>query len=152
MDKRIASADAAIEKIRDGATILMGGFGLCGIPESLIAAIRRKGVKDLTIVVDASVVADNGEVYPPQRRERPHHCQQQRWRRRLRHWSVAPAAAGQEDDLDLRGRKQTLRAISPERRITRGIESAGHSERTPPRRRRRYPRVLYTHGVRHDGG
>src|SRR6266513_5161855 len=50
MDKRIASADAAVEKILDGATILMGGFGLCGIPENLIAAVRRKGTKDLTIV------------------------------------------------------------------------------------------------------
>src|SRR6267143_2499078 len=50
MDNRIASADAAIEKIHDGATILMGGFGLCGIPENLIAAVRRKGTKDLTIV------------------------------------------------------------------------------------------------------
>jgi 3-oxoacid CoA-transferase subunit A len=50
MDKRIASADAAIEKLADGATILMGGFGLCGIPENLIAAVRRKGTKNLTIV------------------------------------------------------------------------------------------------------
>src|SRR2546429_7050622 len=50
MDKRIASADVGIEKLRDGATILMGGFGLCGIPENLIAAVRRKGTKDLTIV------------------------------------------------------------------------------------------------------
>ena len=50
MDKRIASADAAVERIHDGATILMGGFGLCGIPENLIDAVRRKGVKDLTIV------------------------------------------------------------------------------------------------------
>src|SRR6266478_1462589 len=50
MDKRIASADAAIEKIHDGATILMGGFGLCGIPENLIAAVCRKDTKDLTIV------------------------------------------------------------------------------------------------------
>jgi 3-oxoacid CoA-transferase subunit A len=50
MDKRIATADAAIEKITDGATILMGGFGLCGIPENLIAALRRKGTKGLTIV------------------------------------------------------------------------------------------------------
>jgi 3-oxoacid CoA-transferase subunit A len=50
MDKRIASADAAIEKLSDGSTILMGGFGLCGIPEILIAALRRKGAKDLTIV------------------------------------------------------------------------------------------------------
>jgi 3-oxoacid CoA-transferase subunit A len=50
MDKRIAAADVGIEKLRDGMTILMGGFGLCGIPENLIAAVRRKGTKDLTIV------------------------------------------------------------------------------------------------------
>jgi 3-oxoacid CoA-transferase subunit A len=50
VDKRISSPDAAIENLQDGATILMGGFGLCGIPENLIAAVRRKGVKDLTIV------------------------------------------------------------------------------------------------------
>src|SRR5215813_12346445 len=50
MDKTIASADAAIAKLNDGATILMGGFGLCGIPESLIAAVKRKGTKNLTIV------------------------------------------------------------------------------------------------------
>src|SRR6266403_4949791 len=50
MDKHIASADAAIAKLADGATILMGGFGLCGIPENLIAAVQRKGTKDLTIV------------------------------------------------------------------------------------------------------
>jgi 3-oxoacid CoA-transferase subunit A len=60
MDKRIASADAAIEKICDGATILMGGFGLCGIPENLIAAVRRKGTKDLTIVSNNAGVDDFG--------------------------------------------------------------------------------------------
>jgi 3-oxoacid CoA-transferase subunit A len=60
MDKRIASADAAIEKINDGATILMGGFGLCGIPENLIAAVRRKGTKDLTIVSNNAGVDDFG--------------------------------------------------------------------------------------------
>jgi 3-oxoacid CoA-transferase subunit A len=49
MDKRIESADAAIEKLQDGATILMGGFGLCGMPENLIEAVRRKGTKNLTI-------------------------------------------------------------------------------------------------------
>lgn len=50
MDKRVSSADMAIEKLFDGATILMGGFGLCGIPENLIAAVRRKGTKNLTVV------------------------------------------------------------------------------------------------------
>src|SRR5260370_8713496 len=49
MDKRIASADAAIAKLTDGATILVGGFGLCGVPEHLIDAVRRKGTKNLTI-------------------------------------------------------------------------------------------------------
>jgi 3-oxoacid CoA-transferase subunit A len=50
MDKRISSAAAAIENLKDGMTVLMGGFGLCGIPENLIAAVRDKGTKDLTIV------------------------------------------------------------------------------------------------------
>jgi 3-oxoacid CoA-transferase subunit A len=60
MDKRIASTDAAIEHLRDGMTILMGGFGLCGIPENLIAAVRRKGTKDLTIVSNNAGVEDFG--------------------------------------------------------------------------------------------
>ena len=50
MDKRVANADAAIAKIQDGTTILLGGFGLCGIPENLIAALQRKGSKELTLV------------------------------------------------------------------------------------------------------
>ena len=49
MDKRVANADVAIEKLFDGAVILMGGFGTCGIPENLIAAVRRKGTKNLTV-------------------------------------------------------------------------------------------------------
>ena len=60
MDKRIASADTAIEKLQDGATILMGGFGLCGIPENLIAAVRRKGTKNLTIASNNAGVDDFG--------------------------------------------------------------------------------------------
>jgi 3-oxoacid CoA-transferase subunit A len=60
MDKRISSAEAAIEKLADGATILMGGFGLCGIPENLIAAVRRKGTKDLTIISNNAGVDDFG--------------------------------------------------------------------------------------------
>ncbi|MGC1416015.1 MAG: CoA transferase subunit A [Candidatus Acidiferrum sp.] len=60
MDKRISSADAAIANLTDGATILMGGFGLCGIPENLIAAVRRKGTKDLTIVSNNAGVDDFG--------------------------------------------------------------------------------------------
>lgn len=60
MDKRIASADAAVERLTDGVTILMGGFGLCGVPENLVAAVRRKGVKNLTIVSNNAGVDDFG--------------------------------------------------------------------------------------------
>ncbi len=60
MDKRVANADAAIQNIGDGATIMMGGFGLCGIPENLIAAVKRKGVKNLTIVSNNAGVDDFG--------------------------------------------------------------------------------------------
>jgi 3-oxoacid CoA-transferase subunit A len=60
MDKRISSADSAIEKLTDGVTILMGGFGLCGVPENLIAAVRRKGTKNLTIVSNNAGVDDFG--------------------------------------------------------------------------------------------
>ncbi len=44
------SAHSCIEDIRDGAKLLVGGFGLCGIPENLIEALRQKGTKELTCV------------------------------------------------------------------------------------------------------
>ncbi|UYG01611.1 CoA transferase subunit A [Halomonas sp. GD1P12] len=48
-DKRVASYEEAMEGIESGMTVLAGGFGLCGIPENLIAEIQRRGVKDLTV-------------------------------------------------------------------------------------------------------
>jgi 3-oxoacid CoA-transferase subunit A len=50
MNKVYAGADEAIFDIRDGATVMFGGFGLCGIPENLIAAMVRKGPKNLTTI------------------------------------------------------------------------------------------------------
>src|ERR1700687_5840938 len=47
MNKVIATSDAAVADIPEGATVMIGGFGLCGIPENLIAALVRKGVKGL---------------------------------------------------------------------------------------------------------
>lgn len=44
------SASAAIHDIQDGAKLLVGGFGICGIPENLIAALKQKGSKNLTVV------------------------------------------------------------------------------------------------------
>ena len=60
MNKQIASADAAVALIPDGATIMMGGFGLCGIPESLIAALHRRGTRDLTVISNNAGVDDFG--------------------------------------------------------------------------------------------
>ncbi len=50
MNKIFASADEAVRDIPDGCTLMSGGFGLCGNPENLIAALHRKGVKGLTII------------------------------------------------------------------------------------------------------
>jgi 3-oxoacid CoA-transferase subunit A len=50
MNKVVANADEAIRDIPDGATIMVGGFGLCGIPENLIRALVRRGVKGLTTI------------------------------------------------------------------------------------------------------
>ena len=50
MNKVVANADEAVGDVFDGAVIMVGGFGLCGIPENLIRAVVRKGVKNLTTV------------------------------------------------------------------------------------------------------
>ncbi|AMM94434.1 CoA transferase subunit A [Peribacillus castrilensis] len=60
MSKLLTSFDSAIQQIEDGATIIVGGFGLSGIPEKLIIALRNKGVKDLTIVSNNCGVDDWG--------------------------------------------------------------------------------------------
>jgi 3-oxoacid CoA-transferase subunit A len=60
MNKVLASAEEAVALIPDGATIMMGGFGLCGIPENLIAALRQRGTKALTIISNNAGVDDFG--------------------------------------------------------------------------------------------
>ena len=60
MNKVVASADEAVKDIRDGATLVVGGFGLCGIPENLIGALVRKKVKGLTCVSNNAGVDDWG--------------------------------------------------------------------------------------------
>ena len=50
MNKVVANADEAVRDVFDGAVIMVGGFGLCGIPENLIRALVRKGVKNLTTI------------------------------------------------------------------------------------------------------
>ena len=60
MNKVLASAEDAVALIPDGATILMGGFGLCGIPENLIAALHARGTTDLTVISNNAGVDDFG--------------------------------------------------------------------------------------------
>ena len=60
MNKVVASAEEAVAQIPDGATIMMGGFGLCGIPEHLIAALYRRGTRNLTIVSNNAGVDEFG--------------------------------------------------------------------------------------------
>ena len=52
MNKVVASADAAVADIHDGATVMLGGFGLCGVPENLTAALVRKGVRNLHTIAN----------------------------------------------------------------------------------------------------
>jgi 3-oxoacid CoA-transferase subunit A len=60
MNKAVANADEAIKDIQDNMTLMLGGFGLCGIPENCIAALVRKGVKGLTCIANNAGVDDFG--------------------------------------------------------------------------------------------
>ena len=62
IDKTVRDAEEALERagMRDGCTILMGGFGLCGIPENLIKALLRRGTKGLTVISNNAGVDDFG--------------------------------------------------------------------------------------------
>ena len=60
MNKVVADASEAVKDIQDGALIMLGGFGLCGIPENCIAALVKKGVKNLTCISNNAGVDDFG--------------------------------------------------------------------------------------------
>jgi len=60
MPPRILSADEAAALVPEGASVLMGGFGLCGIPENLIQALARRGTANLTVISNNAGVADFG--------------------------------------------------------------------------------------------
>jgi len=60
INKKVANAEEAIHDIQDGDTLMLGGFGLCGIPEKCIAALVRKGIKNLTCISNNAGVDDFG--------------------------------------------------------------------------------------------
>ncbi|MFI5153923.1 MAG: CoA transferase subunit A [Chitinophagales bacterium] len=60
MNKVVPNADEAINSIQDGSTLMLGGFGLCGIPENSIDALVKKGVRNLTCISNNAGVDDFG--------------------------------------------------------------------------------------------
>src|SRR5919205_1685860 len=60
MNKVLPSAEEAVALIPDGATVMCGGFGLCGIPENLIQALHARGTKNLTVISNNPGVDDFG--------------------------------------------------------------------------------------------
>src|SRR5215470_1549602 len=60
MNKVVSNAIEAIHDVTDGSTIMLGGFGLCGIPENCIDAIVKKGIKNLTCISNNAGVDDFG--------------------------------------------------------------------------------------------
>lgn len=69
INKVVSSADEAIRDLTDGMTLMVGGFGLCGLPENCIAALVKKGVKDLTCISNNAGVDDFGIGLLLQRRQ-----------------------------------------------------------------------------------
>ena len=60
MNKIVDNADSAINDVKDGAVLMLGGYGLCGIPENCIAALVKKGLKNLTCISNNAGVDDFG--------------------------------------------------------------------------------------------
>jgi 3-oxoacid CoA-transferase A subunit len=60
VNKVLPDAEAAVALVRDGASIMMGGFGVCGIPENLIRALHARGTKGLTVISNNAGVDDFG--------------------------------------------------------------------------------------------
>lgn len=60
LNKVVKNADEAVRDVKNGDTLMLGGFGLCGIPENSIQALIRKGVKDLTFISNNAGVDDFG--------------------------------------------------------------------------------------------
>ena len=127
MNKVYPTAEAALAGVmKDGMIVMSGGFGLCGIPETLIEAVRETGVKDLTVIsnnagvdgVGLGVLLESGQI------------------RKMISSYV--------------GENKTVRPALSLGQARAGVQSAGHAGRAHPRRRRRHSRLLHPHRRRHD--
>jgi hypothetical protein len=128
VNKIYPSAAAALGHRRDGQLLAVGGFGLCGIPEALIDALRDSGVKDLTVISNNAGVDGFGL------------------------GKLLETRQIKQDDLQLRRREQGVRAPVPGRRTRARVHAPGHAGREAARRRRRHSGLLHPHRRRHAGG
>jgi acyl CoA:acetate/3-ketoacid CoA transferase alpha subunit len=129
MDKLVESAEAAVADIPDGATLLVGGFGLCGIPENLIAALSQQG------------------------RARPDRRLEQLRRGRLRASGLLLRSRQIRKMISTYvGREPDLRAAVPDGRARGRARPAGHLRRAHPRGGAGHPGLLHADRLRHAGG
>ena len=128
MRKVYANADEALAgQIKDGMILMAGGFGLCGVPETLIEAVRKSGAKNLTFVsnnagvdgIGLGVLLETGQIK-----------------------KMISSYVGEN--------KIFAQSVSRGQTRTR-IQSAGNAGRAHPRRRGRDSRLLHPHRRRHDG-
>ena len=121
------SAAEAVADIGSGASLAVGGFGLCGIPDGLIAAIAESSATDLEVFSNNCGVDGHGlGILLSLRPDPPCH--------RL-----------------VRRREQGVRPAVSRRRTRGRADAAGHARRTDARRRRRHTRVLHPRGCGHPG-
>ena len=128
MNKVYPDAKSALEGVlKDGMTIMAGGFGLCGIPETLIDAIRDSGVKDLTVVSNNAGVDGFGLGILLETRQ------------------IKKMISSYV------GENKLFAQHYPRRRAGARVQPAGHAGRAHPRRRRRHPGLLHQDRRRHPG-
>ena len=82
MNKVVANAEEAIKGIKNNMTLMLGGFGLCGIPENSIAALRDSGVNGLTCISNNAGVDDFGLGLLLQTKQIKKNDFELRWRKR----------------------------------------------------------------------
>jgi 3-oxoacid CoA-transferase subunit A len=127
MDKVVKSAIEAVRDIPDGATLLAGGFGLCGIPEHCIAALRELGHEGPRVVSNNCGVDDFGLGILLRNRQ-------------IR--KMISSYVGENKEFE-------RQYLSGELEVE--LVAAGHARRAPPRGRRGHPRVLHADRRAHGG-
>jgi 3-oxoadipate CoA-transferase alpha subunit len=130
INKIAASVAEALADVRDGATVLIGGFGTAGIPGELIDGLIAQGARDLTVVNNNAGNGDTG----------------------LAALLARPGACARSSAAFRARPTPRVRRPVPRRPDRAGTGAAGQPGRAHPRRRRRHRRLLHAHRLRHRTG